>query len=238
MSEAATPASLPRRGWRRYLTPEEAVQYARFAELPPHIKARVRRELAAATLETMRTENKLRQETAKLLRHAEQGALLTAAARRRPYTEAQLKFIKALAAGHPRYEAARQAGLSPTRARNLAIREDILAEVAKVRREMEQQQAENVGQLIQADALVNVAFFQDVRSGKYAAIDPADLRLRLTAAQALLDRQVPKRLETKSQETLIIRLDSATIEAMQQALREDGHAVDITPDAPPEEAPE
>lgn len=85
---------------------------------------------------------------------------------------------------------------------------------------------------LEADARDNVRFIKEARDGKVPD-DPRSLRVRMAAAMALLDRQVPKATnESENTGGIKIVIDARSIERIEKATRE-AKAIDVTPIAVP-----
>lgn len=228
----------PNRGrygrWREFLTPEEAAQYppdTLYIRLPHVLKRKIQHRMREhAAKEFLEQNTELRTAEARMHKRAAQARRRLTLRAGGFFTAKQKVFIEGVARGLSAAAAAREAGFSPSRGQHLLRREDVLAAVNDRIAELALERADGAWKVLEGDAKTNVQFFMDVRGGKYAALDPSDLRTRLQAAIALLDRQLPKKVESRSEETITLRFDSEQLAVMALALREDAApVVDITP---------
>lgn len=148
-------------------------------------------------------------------------------------TGKQKKLAQGLAAGLSISAAAANAGLSRTRAQ--VVNKSVLfqAAVAEYRKDQAATKADTALGQVAEDTSKNVRFIQDVRDGTLKD-NPSALRVRLQAATSLLDRQLPRKVESKVEEVITIRIDGAMLDSMRRVVEEDDlPVIDITPPGRP-----
>lgn len=152
---------------------------------------------------------------------------------RKILTGKQKKLAQGLAAGLSITAAAANAGLSRTRAQQVNKSALFQAAIAEYRKDQAATKADTALGQVAEDTSKNVRFIQDVRDGTLVD-NPSNLRVRLQAATSLLDRQLPRKVESKVEEVVTIRIDGTMLDSMRQIIAEDElPIIDITPPGRP-----
>lgn len=148
---------------------------------------------------------------------------------KRSLTSKQKKLAEGLAAGLSLTAAAANAGLSRTRAQVVQKSTLFQSVVAETKKDQAATKADNALGQVAEDTSKNVRFIQDVRDGSLKD-NPSALRVRLQAATSLLDRQLPRKVESKVEEVVTIRIDGGMLDSMRRIIEEDDlPVIDITP---------
>ena len=125
-----------------------------------------------------------------------------------------------VANGIPIGDAAVQVGLTKKSAYQIGRRPAFQALVSTIEARNAEKMAQDGAAMVIEDFGHNVTFLKDVRDGKIPD-DPKVLRERLKAGITLFDRQMPRKIEQKSENTLVVRLDGRMLAGMAKIIAED-----------------
>lgn len=125
-----------------------------------------------------------------------------------------------LANGISPVDAAPQVGCSLRTIRRIQADPVFKEFLAQVQARIVEKTADDAVSLVMEDAKANVKFLRDTRDGKVVD-DPRMLRERLKASSILFDRQMPRKMEQKTEATHIIRIEGSMMAGFARIMSED-----------------